>query len=617
MPKLQVVNNSGQSLIELILAIAIASIFLVSFILGIIGVREGYKRSSINTDAKILLQKEIEALRSIKETNWNSFATAGTYHVVQSGSSWTIANGTSVDNNLTHGFSVYDVCRFSANTPIVDCSSPGSIVDPSVKKIVNSVDYDFLGSKTISQTLYLTRSNNSFWEQTSKADFDNGIFNNTRSTNNGGGDVQLRIGGGQSFTDDYDNSSDYIFDSNKVEVVGGFAQLKAQGSTVSGSTTNSNFDSNANGWAFSSWGHNISQSGLYQSAGGNPGGNVNINLPQAKNKKSGGYWYQPFTTTVANPTATLDLDWSVTGFSGVPDSFHVYAFVDTGSGSPTIGQNIWDSGNISGVSSWSSVINIDVSSKIAAPGTYYLKLAIYVDYKNINQGPYSAAFDNVKLSWSKTIGGYPTDNPTVERTISFVAPSINSWNSFTATSVLNGGSIGYQLSDNDGVTWKYFDGLSWVNTILSTNYNDEATVNSQIAGFPTANNSILVRAFFISNGSQFIRLDKIEISYTGTETGTYISDTFISGNQVSFNRISWTEFGTLGTTIKFQLAINNDNLTWNFVGPDGTNSTYYTGGQGTVPITYILGQYLRFQIYFTGSTGQVPGVTEVTVNYSI
>src|SRR3990167_693719 len=94
-------DNSGQALIELILTIAIANLFLTGFVLGIIGVRETLKHASISSEAKLLLQKEVEALRSIKETSWNSFATPGTYHVVQSGNEWVVVAGTVVDNNLT------------------------------------------------------------------------------------------------------------------------------------------------------------------------------------------------------------------------------------------------------------------------------------------------------------------------------------------------------------------------------------------------------------------------------------------------------------------------------------------------------------------------------------
>ncbi|OGY23097.1 MAG: hypothetical protein A2126_01580 [Candidatus Woykebacteria bacterium GWB1_45_5] len=609
-------SRGGQALIELILATALAAVFLAALATGVIAAREGFARSGKSLEATLILQKEVEGVRSIKETAWNSIANPGTYHVEQSGNGWTAAASPITENGFTRSFTVENVCRSSPTSPPVNC--PSGTVDPSTKKIAATVSWSFLGTKSISSVFYISRYfGNQTWLQTTKADFDAGTFDNTRSTNQGGGMVELRVGGGQDFVDDYTNSGDYTFDSNKIEVTGGFAQLKAQGSTISGQTINPGFDTGVSGWTFAPWGNNISQTGNYRSGGGNPGGYAEINMPAAKNKNSGGYWYQPFTTTVANPTTTLRLDWRVTAYQATPKSFHLYAFVDTASGAPNVGQNVWDSGNITGVTSWASVVNIDVSSRVTTARTYYLKVAVFVEYPGSNRGPYTIGFDNVLLTWSKTVGGgYPTDKPTIYRNTSFTAPSITAWNSFTETAQKNGGSIMYQLSDDGGATWRFFNGIAWVVATGPTDYNDAGTVNNRISSFPTTNRKIGVRAFLISDGTQFVRLDRIVIGYTGSETGTYTSSTFIAGGIVSFNRIVWTETQTPNTTIRFQTAINFDNTTWDFVGPDGTAATYFTGGSGIINLTSVSGQYLRFRIYFTSTGVDVPSVADVTVNYS-
>src|SRR3972149_11235351 len=456
-------TEDGQALIEIVLTIAIASIVLTTLATGFIVSREAFARSEKNLEASTILQKEMEAIRSIKETAWNSISTPGVYHVEQSGNGWVAVSGSITENGYTRSFTVENVCREGSVSPIIDCGDSQAVVDPSTKKITAGVGWNFLLIKLVSSSFYITRYfDNAAWVQTTKADFDSGVFDNTRSTNSGGGAVELLHGAGNSsFIDNYDNAGDYTFDPSEIEVVGGFAQLKAQGSTVAGSTANSGFDSGTSSWAFATWGNNVSQSGSWQSSGGNPGGYAQINFPVNRNKKSGGYWYQPFTTTINNPSATLTFDWKVTGYSAIPDSFRLYAFVDTSSGAPNTTQAVWDSGEITGVTSWSSTVTVNVSSKLTSPGTYYLKIAAYLDYPSQNRGPYTVGFDNTLLNWSGTVGSYPTDSPTIFRNISFTAPSVTSWNSFTETANTNGGSIRYQLSDDDGATWRYFNGFSW------------------------------------------------------------------------------------------------------------------------------------------------------------
>jgi len=611
-------NNKGQALIELILAIAIATVLLVTLTTGIIAVREGFSRSGKNMEAGILMQKEIEAIRSVRENGWNSISSPGTYHIEQSGNSWTAVSDTIVEGIYTRGFSVANICRISSITPVVNCNNPGAIVDPSTKEITATISWSSLGTKSISSTFYLTRySGNQTWIQTTRDEFDTGTFDNTNSTGKGGGIVELSTGGGNTtFTDDYTTSSEYTFDSNKIEVAGGFAQLKAQGSTVSGQTTNSGFNTGTSGWTFSQWGNNVSQTGSHVSSGGNTGGYANVNMTAAKNKKAGGYWYQAFTTTVNDPVATVSFDWRSLAYDPTPDSYHVYAFVDTSSGSPTTAQNVFDSGNIVGTTNWGSSGSIDVSSRVTTAGTYYLKVAVFVDYTNKTRGPFTVGFDNASLDWSKTVGSYPIDSPSIYRNLSFSAPSISSWNSFSETSELNGGSIRYQLSDDNGATWKYFNGSSWVNAVSTTNHNDATTIDSNIGSFPTANSQIHVRAFLISDGSQFVRLDQIVIGYTGSSTGTFTSSSFDSGSEVSFNKIFWTEDTVPTTSVKFQIASNNDNTTWNFTGPDGTANTFFTSQDGIIPLKMVGGRYIQYKIYFTSSSNNIPSVSDVTINYS-
>ena len=604
----------GQALIELIIGFAILTIVLTSITFLVIGAREARERAANILAAQNASIFQSEALRSVRESDWNNLQN-GVYHIEQSGDSWSLVAGSQTLVGFTRQIDIEDTCR-DDNSSIVDC--PSGRIDGSTKRVTVTISWSLFFGGSTTNTYYLTRYlGNATWVQTTKADFETGTHDNTTADKKKGGLVRLdQAGGTQSFTDNYDFGGAYNYDLNKIDVTGGFAQLKAQGPSESGQTTNSGFDADTSGWTFAVWGNNISQTGNFQASGGNPGGYAEINLPPKKKKKSGGYWYQPFTTTVNNPTATLTFDWRVTSYDPTPDSFRLYAFVDTGSGTPNTANAVWDSGEITGTTSWSSTVTVDVSSRVTNTGTYYLKVAVFVDYPNQNRGPYTVGYDNVLLSWSGASGSYPTDNPTINRNVSFTAPSITSWESFGETSETNGGSIRYQLSDDDGTTWKYFNGSSWVTVVGPTDYNDEQTLNNEISSFPTASNKINVKAFLISDGSQQVRLDQIIIGFIGSSIGTFTSSTFDADKIVGFNRIIWTENNTPNTTIRLQIATNTDNSTWAYVGPDGTSNTYFTGGSGSIPLTSVSGRYFQYRIYFTSSNTDKPDVEDVTVNYS-
>ena len=255
--------------------------------------------------------------------------------------------------------------------------------------------------------------------------------------------------------------ANYTYDSAKIEVTGGVGQLKDLGGSVSGSTTNSGFDSNSTGWTYvPNWKHggSGSNSGNYHATGGHPNGYIDLTEDVQKSKSEASYWYQAFTTTVASPdTATLNFDWSSITFGTAPSTYKLYAFIDTGSGNPTVGQEVWTSGEITGTTAWASVAPISITAKVPTAGTYYLKIAANITRTSsgATRENYISGWDNVIVNWSKVTHSYDTTSPTINPTTSLSLSKAISWNAFTETAIKNGGSINYQLSDDDGSTWKY------------------------------------------------------------------------------------------------------------------------------------------------------------------
>jgi hypothetical protein len=72
-----------------------------------------------------------------------------------------------------------------------------------------------------------------------------------------------------------------------------------------------------------------------------------------------------------------------------------------------------------------------------------------------------------------------------------------------------------------------------------------------------------------------------------------------------------------GTTVQFQIATNNDNATWNFVGPDGTGGTYFSAANSTIPASLSNKRYLRYKAYLASDDQTVtPRIDDVAIGYA-
>jgi hypothetical protein len=96
------------------------------------------------------------------------------------------------------------------------------------------------------------------------------------------------------------------------------------------------------------------------------------------------------------------------------------------------------------------------------------------------------------------------------------------------------------------------------------------------------------------------------------------SSTFDTGSGVTtYTTLNWQPTSQdPAVTVKFQIAANNDNSTWNFMGPDGTSGTYYTTSDTSVSSVHNNQRYIRYKAYLsTNDTTKNPTVTSVNINY--
>lgn len=104
-------------------------------------------------------------------------------------------------------------------------------------------------------------------------------------------------------------------------------------------------------------------------------------------------------------------------------------------------------------------------------------------------------------------------------------------------------------------------------------------------------------------------------------SGSLISSSFNTGSASNFYQLTFTpqdQPDQTGTdSVRLQIATNNDNTTWDYKGPDGTNGTFYSAANPNINNIHNGDRYFRYQLYLsTASTTYTPNVGEVSFTFS-
>lgn len=205
--------KTGQSIVELLVAMGLAAILLPALATNLVTSTQGKAQQRQRLSAVALLQEGQEAVRSVRERNWSDFAQDGVFFVTTNGPIWELSSGTPplIQNSFTRTVTISGVSRDNGSQMIVPAGSPDSSVDPSTKKVVVAVSWTTPIPAQVSSTAYLTRQQNATWTQTSYADFNTGSKSSVTvnfTTQNppspvptifpGDGEVELGAGGGTS-----------------------------------------------------------------------------------------------------------------------------------------------------------------------------------------------------------------------------------------------------------------------------------------------------------------------------------------------------------------------------------------------------------------------------------
>ena len=110
-------------------------------------------------------------------------------------------------------------------------------------------------------------------------------------------------------------------------------------------------------------------------------------------------------------------------------------------------------------------------------------------------------------------GIYINDNPIITP-LSTNLGSIRSLYAFSESATKNGGEIRYQLSNNGGATWHWWNGAVWA--LAAEGYaeaNTAVVVNQRIRNFPVGAGAVVFKAYLHSDGTNDVRLDAVTIRY--------------------------------------------------------------------------------------------------------
>lgn len=188
-------KNSGQTIIELLLAMGISLIFIPALFGMFFASREGRAQQQERTQAVALVSEAEEAVRSVREIGWDQFLTYQTgvaYHPAISGGTWTLVAGTESVRGFTRSITIDPVYRTAAGT----IGSTSDIPDLSTRKVVITVSWLTPLPSSVTVSVYLTRHSDAVEVDTTVADFTAGVKTDVAITDHVDGEVVLGSTGG-------------------------------------------------------------------------------------------------------------------------------------------------------------------------------------------------------------------------------------------------------------------------------------------------------------------------------------------------------------------------------------------------------------------------------------
>lgn len=287
----------------------------------------------------------------------------------------------------------------------------------------------------------------------------------------------------------------------------------------------------------------------------------------------------------------------------------------------TTGQGAWSQTNWAGGGGQENIgdqtkyqsddTNVDVTD---TPGQVSLKKATstnnvsdsFVDTANRDAGATTAVWDTGagEVRLPQTSGDY--DPSAVMQTIKLNAQDGKvTQATLTVTDQANGQTLAYALAA-DGA-------------------NFESVTPGNAHTFAQTGNDLRLRVD-LASASVSVTPKVLDIAVTYTieayaTSGVITSSTFDTGSASTFISLVWNPtaqpVGAGTEPVRFQIATNDDDVTWDYLGPDGTNGTYYTTSGTPIAAANQNLRYVRYRMYLTTDDVQFsPNVSDVAIGYT-
>ncbi|MDD3646961.1 MAG: LamG domain-containing protein [Candidatus Dojkabacteria bacterium] len=619
-------KQEGQALVEVLIGMSMFALISSSISFLVVDSYNIEQQSSDIETATAFANEGFEAVRAIKEDNWSEIlgnVDGDTHGLDDSSGNWMISGTENSYSKFTRTIRFFDVYRDAGGIgSIVAQSDPAAVMDIHTKRIGINISWEKPRTNSLELFEYMSNWSSFDWTQT---DWSGGagqnIWSNATKYESDEGNVDVSESGEIKLKETVGTCDDYIwsfnvpsnynYDSEKIEVISGYGQLKG---TVSGLITDTIIDlleyDTSNGTYPSIVHVGGEVYAIAYTGSGNDGFVATVGISNdgqiadsvidvfEYDTSDGRYpnivhvsgdiyaiaYMGPgsdgFVTTIGISSNGQIADSVVdaleydTNNGTYPSIVHiggeVYAIAYTGSGNDGFVATVGISNNGQIADSVIDVFEYDTSDG-RYPNIVHVGGEVYaVAYTGSGNNGFVATigisnngqiadsvidaleYDTSDGAFSKLInisgdvyaiaytgsGGdgfvtsfgisgllYPTDKPDIIPASSYEPASIGTWTTFVETAEKNGGEIYYQVSDDDGATWYYWNGFDWVPATAGS-YNNASVVNANLASFDASEQKIRFKAFLESDGSQLVKLDDITVGcFVGAVTGLKKDDT--------------------------------------------------------------------------------------------
>lgn len=165
---------------------------------------------------------------------------------------------------------------------------------------------------------------------------------------------------------------------------------------------------------------------------------------------------------------------------------------------------------------------------------------------------FNGLIDEVRISNTArntfTLSQYASTAQVVEPNTTVPRIGVLAWNGFATTETANGGTITYRLSDDDGVTWKYWNGITWTSSPSTSQANSAAVVDANIGSFPVTADGLKWQAILLGNGDQQVTVSSVQITWsddiTAPDNPTVVTAKNQAGGATTLSSGNWYNYAS-------------------------------------------------------------------------